>query len=985
MKQVNIQVPSRMLALFVGLLLTVGAFAQQITVKGHVKDATGEPIIGATVKVAGAQQGTVSDFDGNFTLKADQGQTLSVSYIGYQTATVKAAPSIQVTLLDDQTVLQDGVVIGYGTVKKSDATGSVMSVEADQLNKGLATSPADLLQGKTPGVSITTNSGAPGAGSKIRIRGGSSLSASNDPLIVIDGLPISSTDISGGDVLNTINPNDIESFSILKDASATAIYGSRASNGVILITTKKGKAGAKPRVSIDMSASVKTVAKKVDVLGADAFRDFFMANYGGNADAVAALGNASTKWQDEIYRTAFSEEINASVAGGYVAKGLDFKMPYRLSAGFLNNDGTLKTTGMSRGTVGLNLTPTLLEDRLTINLNGKGVFTHNSYADEGAIGAAVQYDPLKPVYNDDGTFHYWMSNGAPNTMSTLNPVALLEQQNKDSYVRRFVGNAQFDYKFKFLEGLRANLNLGLDFSTTTGWNVSDYQSETSYHDKTQNGTGAWEKYTQLRRDQTLEFYLAYAKELKELKSRFDVLGGYSWQRFYNSTTDMKIANDGSEKEYSVDKPVFKTESYLVSFYGRLNYTLMDRYLLTATLRNDGTSRFQNNKWGLFPSVALAWRISEEAFLKNVDALSNLKLRLGYGITGQQNINQGDYPSIATYHTNQGGSYYMFGNNVIVPITAKGYDSNIKWEETTTYNVGLDFGFLRNRINGSIDVYKRVTNDLLNKVPVASGTNLTNYLLMNVGDMENKGIEVALNVVPIEQKDLRWEIGVNVAYNKNEITRLTASDDPSYLGVETGDISGGVGNHIQIQQVGNPINSFYVFQQVYDEAGKPLEGVYVDRNRDGKITDDDRYVYYKPDADVNIGLNTELSYKKWTLSASLRSSLGNYVYNNVASNTEMKADMWTNNFICNRVESATYSDFSQAQYRSDYYVENASWLKLDKVTLAYNICDWARVNFTAQNVFTITNYKGVDPEVGNGIDNNMYPRPRTFLVGASFNF
>ena len=985
MKQVNIQIPSRMLALFVGLLLTVGAFAQQITVKGHVKDATGEPIIGATVKVAGAQQGTVSDFDGNFTLKADQGQTLSVSYIGYQTATVKAAPSIQVTLLDDQTVLQDVVVIGYGTVKKSDATGSVMSVEADQLNKGLATSPADLLQGKTPGVSITTNSGAPGAGSKIRIRGGSSLSASNDPLIVIDGLPISSTDISGGDVLNTINPNDIESFSILKDASATAIYGSRASNGVILITTKKGKAGAKPRVSIDMSASVKTVAKKVDVLGADAFRDFFMANYGGNADAVAALGNASTKWQDEIYRTAFSEEINASVAGGYVAKELDFKMPYRLSAGFLNNDGTLKTTGMSRGTVGLNLTPTLLEDRLTINLNGKGVFTHNSYADEGAIGAAVQYDPLKPVYNDDGTFHYWMSNGAPNTMSTLNPVALLEQQNKDSYVRRFVGNAQFDYKFKFLEGLRANLNLGLDFSTTTGWNVSDYQSETSYHDKTQNGTGAWEKYTQLRRDQTLEFYLAYAKELKELKSRFDVLGGYSWQRFYNSTTDMKIANDGSEKEYSVDKPVFKTESYLVSFYGRLNYTLMDRYLLTATLRNDGTSRFQNNKWGLFPSVALAWRISEEAFLKNVDALSNLKLRLGYGITGQQNINQGDYPSIATYHTNQGGSYYMFGNNVIVPITAKGYDSNIKWEETTTYNVGLDFGFLRNRINGSIDVYKRVTNDLLNKVPVASGTNLTNYLLMNVGDMENKGIEVALNVVPIEQKDLRWEIGVNVAYNKNEITRLTASDDPSYHGVDAGDISGGVGNHIQIQQVGNPINSFYVFQQVYDEAGKPLEGVYVDRNRDGKITDDDRYVYYKPDADVNIGLNTELSYKKWTLSASLRSSLGNYVYNNVASNTEMKADMWTNNFICNRVESATYSDFSQAQYRSDYYVENASWLKLDKVTLAYNICDWARVNFTAQNVFTITNYKGVDPEVGNGIDNNMYPRPRTFLVGASFNF
>ena len=978
MKQVNIQFPLRMLGLLLGLFLSVGAFAQ-IEVKGHVKDATGEPIIGATVRVAGTQTATVSDFDGNFVLKANQGADITISYVGYQQATVKAAPSLTVTLQDDQTVLQDVVVIGYGTVRKSDATGSVMSVEADQLNKGLATSPADLLQGKTPGVQITTNSGAPGAGSTIRIRGGSSLSASNDPLIVIDGLPISSTEISGGDVLNTINPNDIESFSILKDASATAIYGSRASNGVILITTKKGKAGSKPRVNVDMSGSFKTVAKKVDVLGADAFREFFMANYGDNADAVAALGNANTKWQDEIYRSAFSEEINASVTGGYVSKESTFKMPYRVSAGFLNNDGTLKTTGMSRGTVGINLTPTLLNDRLTINLNGKGVFTHNSYADEGAIGAAVQYDPLKPVDS------MWMSNGAPNTMSTLNPVAMLNQQNKDSYVRRFVGNAQFDYKFKFLPGLRANLNLGLDFSTTTGWNISDQYSEVSYHDKVQNGTGAWEKYTQLRRDQTLEFYLAYAKELKEIYSRFDVLAGYSWQRFYNKTTDKKIANDGSGQEYDVSKPIFMTESYLVSFYGRLNYTLLDRYLLTFTLRDDGTSRFQNNKWGLFPSAALAWRISEEPFMKNADWLSNLKLRLGYGITGQQNINQGDYPSIPTVHTNQGGSYYMFGNGIVVPITAKGYASQIKWEETTTYNIGLDFGFARNRINGSIDVYKRKTNDLLNKVPVASGTNLTNYLLMNVGDMENKGIEAALNVVPIEKKDLRWEIGFNIAYNKNKITRLTASDDPSYLGVEAGDISGGVGNKIQIQQVGNPINSFYVYQQVYDEAGKPLEGVYVDRNFDGQITDDDRYVYYKPDADVNLGLNTELSYKKWTLSASLRSSLGNYVYNNVASNTEMKADMWTNNFICNRVSTAPYSNFAQAQYKSDYYVQNASFLKLDKVTLAYNIAPWVRVNFTAQNIFTITKYDGVDPEVANGIDNNMYPRSRNFILGASFNF
>ena len=978
MKQVNIQFPLRMLGLILGLFLSVSAFAQ-IEVKGHVKDATGEAIIGATVRVDGTQTATVTDFDGNFVLKANQGANITISYVGYQNATVKAAPSVEVTLVDDETVLQDVVVIGYGSVRKSDATGSVTSVEADQLNKGLATSPADLLQGKTPGVQVTTNSGAPGAGAKIRIRGGSSLSASNDPLIVIDGLPISSTEISGGDLLNTINPNDIESFSILKDASATAIYGSRASNGVILITTKKGKAGAKPRINVDMSGTFKTVAKKVDVLSADAFREFFVANYGDNADAMAALGNANTKWQDEIYKNAFAEEINASVTGGYVSKEQAFKMPYRVSAGFLNNDGTLKTTGMSRGTLGFNLTPTLFDDRLTINLNAKGVFTHNKFADEGAIGAAVQYNPLKSVD------HKWESNGAPNTMSTLNPVAMLNEQHKSSYVRRFIGNAQFDYKFKFLDGLRANLNLGIDYSTTSGWNITDMGSEISYHNKVENGTGLWEKYTQKRNDKTLEFYLAYARELKEIYSRFDVLAGYSWQHFHNETTNEKESNDGHHTRLYGDPTLFKTESYLISFYGRLNYTFMDRYLLTFTIRDDGTSRFQNNKWGVFPSAALAWRVNEEPFLRNVDWLSNLKLRLGWGITGQQNINQGDYPSIATYHTNQHGSYYWFGNNEIIPITPKGYAAQIKWEETTTYNIGLDFGFVRNRINGSIDVYKRVTKDLLNRVPVAAGTNLTNYLLMNVGDMENKGIEVALNVVPIEKKDLRWEVGVNVSYNKNEITKLTASDDPSYPGVETGGISGGVGNNIQIQKVGNPINSFYVLQQVYDEAGKPLEGVYVDRNHDGQITDDDRYVYYKPDADVNIGFNTELNYKKWTLSAAFRASLGNYVYNNVASNTEMKADMWTNNFICNRVSTAPETNFQQAQYKSDYYVQNASFLKLDKVTLAYNIASWVRVNFTAQNVFTITKYKGVDPEVANGIDNNMYPRSRNFILGASFNF
>ena len=914
--------------------------------------------------------------------------------MGYQTQTVKAARNLDITLEEDANILDNVVVIGYGTVRKSDATGSVQSIEADQLGKGFATSPADLLQGKSAGVSITTNGGAPGAGSTIRIRGGSSLSASNDPLIVIDGLPISSTGISGSaDVLSTINPNDIESFSILKDASATAIYGSRASNGVIVITTKKGTSG-KPKITVDMNATVQTIAKKVDVLDSKGLYNFFVANYGDSENGMAALGatmdadgniiGPNTNWQDEIYRTAFSYETNASVTGGYQNSSKSFKMPYRVSVGWLDNNGILKTSSMNRGTVGLNLTPTLLDDRLTINLNAKGVFTQNNFADEGAIGAAVKYIPTKTVYDDNGNYTRWENNGSVNTMSVLNPVAQLNQQDKTSYVRRFVGNAQFDYKFKYVPGLRANLNLGLDISTSNGYNYSDYQSEISYHDKTQNGAGLYEKYTQLRRDQTLEFYLAYAKELPSIMSRFDVMAGYSWQHFYNKTTDYKQSNDGNNTEYATT-PLFKTESFLVSFFGRLNYAFMDRYLLTATIRRDGTSRFQNNKWGVFPAVALAWRVNEENFLKNVGWLSNLKLRLGWGITGQQNIGQGDYPSIPTYHTNQAGSYYMFGNQTIVPISPKGYAAQLKWEETTTYNLGIDFGFLKNRINGSIDVYKRKTADLLNTIPVTTGTNLTDMLLMNVGDLENTGFEVAINAVPVQTKDWRWEVGLNFAYNKNEITKLTAYDDPSYIGVRTGGISGGVDNVVQLQSVGNPINSFWVYQQVYDQNGRPLDGVFVDRNADGAINDYDRYVYTKPDPDVTLGFNTEVNYKKWTLSASARANFNNYVYNNVASDGEMIADLWTNNFISNRVASAPFSNFSTARYISDYYVRNATFFKLDKVTLAYEIADWIRVHFTAQNVFTITDYDGLDPEVSGGIDNNMYPRPRTFLFGVSLNF
>lgn len=992
MKQVNLKIYRTILPLLLGLFMSLGVCAQQITVKGHVKDTAGEVVIGANVLVKGTTNGTITDIDGNFVLKAAKGAVLSISFIGYKSVEVTAAASVSVVLKDDSHVLSDVVVIGYGTVKKSDATGSIVSVEADHLNKGAIANPADMLQGKSAGVQITTSGGAPGSDATIRIRGGSSLTASNDPLIVIDGLPISNTSISGmSSVLSTINPNDIETFTVLKDASATAIYGSRASNGVIVITTKKGVKGQKkPTVSIDMTGTINLVRKTVDVMDAKTFRNYLTEKI-GNQNAINALGTADTDWQDQIFRTCFGEEVNASIAGSMNGKGIMNSLPYRVSLGYLNDDGVLNTSNMNRTTASINLSPTFLDNRLTANLNAKGVYVKNTFADEGAIGAAVSYDPTQPVHSDKGINGYsaWMltdDSGSrySNTMSILNPVALLNDRDDRSTVKRFVGNSQFDYKFLYIPGLRANMNLGLDISSSDGTVDTPTGSEVSYHEKTQNGSGMHEDYTQLRRDESLEFYLNYVKDIKSISSKIDVMGGYSWQHFYNSTTDVSVKQNDRTAVLS-DSP-YKTESYLVSFYGRLNYSLLDRYLLTFTARDDGTSRFQNNKWGLFPSAALAWRITEEPWMKGTSTyLSNLKLRLGYGVTGQQELNSGDYPSIPTYHTNQMGSYYMFGNSVIIPISPRAYDADLKWEQTATYNVGVDFGFFKNRISGSVDAYYRKTKDLINNVPIPAGTNLSNYITMNVGDLENKGVELSMDFVPVDTKDWNWDFGFNLSWNKNKITKLTASDDPDYAGVATGGISGGVGNNIQLHKVGYSTSSFYVFEQVYDVSGNPIEGAYVDRNGDGLINDKDKYIYKKPAPSIFMGFNTSLKYKQWTLAASARASFGNYVYDNVASNYEMQADMWTNSFAANRLVSAIHSNFSNAQYTSDYYVRNASFFKLDKVTLAYQLAKWIRVQATAQNILTITKYKGVDPEISNGIDNNLYPRPTSFLVGASLNF
>ena len=987
-----------LLTLVVGLFLSVGAFAQQIAVKGIVKDTTGEPVIGANVLVKGTTNGTITDFDGNFQLMANQGDIIVISFIGYSAQELPAtAELMNVVLKDDSEMLSEVVVIGYGTVKKNDLTGSVSTVKADQINKGVVSTPSDLLRGKSAGVVVTSGSGQPGAGATIRIRGGSSLSATNDPLIIIDGLPISNASISGmADPLSSINPNDIESFTVLKDASATAIYGSRASNGVIVITTKKGSKGGSsvPQINFDFTTSLSNVSDYVDVMNANQLRETIINRYGEDSDTYRALGNANTDWQKEIYQTAETYETNLSLNGKF-GLGKVGSMPYRFSGGFLSQEGVLKTSKMDRGTLSLNLNPSLFDDHLTINLNGKGTYAKNIFANQGAIGAAVRMNPTLPIYDnsEQGLHGYaiWRAtNGSVNTMATMNPIALLEEKDDRGSAKRFIGNAQFDYKLHGFEDVRLNLNLGLDYSKSNGNIDTPEGSEQSYHSTDESGSGAHETYDYMRRDQTLEAYMAYAHDFN--LHHVDAMAGYSWQHFFYQSSSLKVKQN--DRNAVLTERNNKSEYFLVSFFGRANYTYSDKYMLTLTLRRDGTSRFQNNKWGTFPSVALGWNVGNEEFLKENETISALKLRLSWGQTGQQGVGKSDYPTLATYYKNDKGSYYQFGGQTIKPVAGLGYNADLKWETTTTWNAGLDFGFLNGRITSSIDVYYRETKDLLNYIPVPSFSNLTNYLDTNIGSLENTGVEFEINTYPIETEDWNWQIGANVAWNKNKITKLTASPNET-SGVLTGNISGGVGNTIQMHQVGYPASSFHVYEQVYDKNGNPIEGEYVDRNGNGSIDEGDKYFYHKPSADITLGLNTTLKYKNWTLAASAHGSIGNWVYNNVASDGELLTDLWTNSFVSNRLESAVTTNFaSKAQYLSDYYIRDGSFLKIDNITLGYNFPELFKAKdravglnlyFTVQNVCTFTKYDGLDPEVYGGIDNNIYPRPRTFTLGAKLNF
>jgi iron complex outermembrane receptor protein len=997
-----------LLMLFAGIH---AGLAQQGDVTGAVTDAsTGQTLPGVTILIKGTTTGTTTGIDGDYRITVNPGDVLVFSYVGFipQEIVVQPGTTVNVMLKVSMAELEEFVVIGYGVQKKDDATGSVAALGTEDFVKGAITAPTQLITGKVAGVQVVSGGGAPGEGATVRIRGGSSLSASNDPLYVIDGVPIDNEGVSGmRNPLNTINPNDIETFTVLKDASATAIYGSRASNGVIIITTKKGKAGAGKRpVQLNYNGvfSLYQPTKKIEVLDADQFSTLINERFPNQA---YRLGKENTDWQEEIYRDAFGMDhyINAT---GSIAQ----TVPFRVSYGYTDQDGILKNDNMNRHTLAGSFNPTFFDDHLKVDLNIKTMFINNKFADRGAIGAAIQYDPTKPIESDSVYLVKWNDvNGDPDSMMTdyggywawiqdngsgqpveqgsSNPVALLNMRDDESDVTRIIGNIQLDYKFHFLPELRANLNLGLDKSNSEGSVfVPDYAP---WMFDPLNGGGLKSDYTQDKKNELLDFYMQYVRDVESISSTFDVMGGYSWQHFWRENTNY---SRNVMETLVTDSSFDATESYLVSFFGRFNYTLMDKYLLTFTLRNDGTSRFsEDTRWGLFPSVAIAWKILDESWMEGSSVLSQLKLRAGWGITGQQNIGQGDYPYLARYTYSDAEAKYQFGDTYITTLRPEGYDSKIKWEETTTFNIGLDYGFAGDRFYGSIDYYFRETEDLLNVIPVPAGTNLTNFILTNVGNMENEGFEFSINTKPIVKKDLKWDINFNATYNVNEITKLTAVDDPEYLGVFTGGISGGVGNTVQIHSVGQPANSFFVYEQVYDAEGNPIEGLYVDRNGDGAITDADRYHYKDPTAKFYFGIASDLYFKQWSLSFSGRANFGNYVYNNVSSENAVYERLFRPEgpYLGNVTADVLDINFVTPQYLSNYFIQDGSFFRMDFITLGYLFNDLADGNldlalsFTVNNAFVITNYKGLDPEISGGIDNRIYPRPRVYALGVNLTF
>jgi len=997
MKQVNIQFPLRMLGLLLGLFLSVGAFAQ-IDVKGHVKDATGEDVIGATVRVVGTQTATVTDFDGNFAIKANQGADISVSFVGYQTVTVKAAPTLEITLQDDAALLKEVVVIGYGVARKSDLTGSVTAIKPDEKNHGVITNAQDMMQGKIAGVNVTTNGGAPGDGATIRIRGGSSFYA-NDPLIVIDGLAMDNQGVKGlSNPLSMVNPADIESFTVLKDASATAIYGSRGSNGVIIITTKKGRKNQAAKVSYNGNVSASVIKKYADVLDGNQYRDLVKQLYGTESGRYALLGNANTDWQKEIYRTALSHDHNITVAGGLA------NMPYRLSVGFTGQQGIVETSDFKRLTTSVTLNPSYLEDHLKFNINGKFMYARNRYANSGAIGNAVSFDPTQSVFSDDAKYKqfggYWQwTQNAPYgdsawpyskiALAQANPRSQLMSDYNRANSFDYQGNIEVDYQIHGFEDLRVHMNFSGDWANgTQKRDMQPWGPDNFYY-------GNYSKDHENKYNLNYTAYLQYYKDFLKTQ-HFDIMAGYEWrhEKYWGDSNSFGLYPETSSTpnaKYNEQNSEWKSEHYLVSFYGRANYIAFDRYMLTATLRADGSSRFaKGHKWGYFPSAAFGWKINEEKFLKNVKSLSELKLRLGWGMTGQQE-GIGDYNYIPAYQqpTSTQALYPVAGEGYqYIPL---GYNEDLKWETTTTYNAGIDFGFLNNRITGSFDVYHRKTTDMLMSAPVAAMSNFGNRITKNIGSMKNTGFELSLTVRPIQTEDVQWEISGNATYNKNEIAELAGDGQP----IEYGDVGLGTGNYALAHQEKQPMGSFWVYQQVYGEDGKPLQGVVVDRDGNGVIDINDRYFYKSSIAPWLLGFSNRVQYKAWDFGFGLRASIGNYVFNQRKMGQRSLEYIGTGTgYMSNTIPSAYEVNYKNGDKiydaLTDYFVENASFLKCDNITVGYTFKTRddglnGRVYASATNVFTITKYKGMDPEVNGGIDNVIYPRPLTLLLGLNLNF
>lgn len=962
--------------------------AQTRTIKGEVTDAqNGEALIGATVMVEGEKGGTVTDFDGNFSLQvSSSAKKIKVSYIGYIDKVLSISDNMKVKLESDSKALADVVVIGYGTARKSDLTGSVATVKSKDFNKGLVSSPEQLINGKVSGVQIMSNSGSASAGSTIRVRGGASLNASNDPLIVLDGVPLEQGGISGNssNFLSMINPSDIESMTVLKDASSTAIYGSRASNGVIIITTKKGQQGA-VKVNFNTTNSLQTRAQMVDMLSRDEFVN--VINQFGTDNQKSLLGTANTDWNDEVYRTAFGTDNNLSVSGS-----IDKWLPFRVSVGYYNQSGLVRKDNVERWTGNVVLTPSFFQDHLKLTINAKGTLNNNSFNNGGAVWAAATFNPTIPVYSGNDKYGGYNealdADGYPVNAGVRNPRGLVDLYDSKSKVSRFIGSMDVDYKVHFLPDLKLHATVGADYAKGDGTIYVPAYAAQSYNKDESLGGSDYKYGPQKNENRLLTLYANYAKYFEDIKSNVDLTAGYDYQ-YWKSTTPLYYTKSAAGTNLSTVK-ASDYRHVMLSYYGRINYSFDGKYLLTATVRRDASSRFsKDTRWGTFPSVALGWTLTEEPWLKNQKVLSNLKLRASYGVTGQQE-GIGNYNYLPVYTYSVTGAEAFINGQYINTYRPEAYVSDLKWETTTSWNFGLDFGFLDGRIGGAIDFYTRKTKDLLASVPTAAGTNFSKTILTNVGNVDSKGIEVSLNATPIQTKDWEWNLSYNFTWQDMKVKNLSLIKGGSQTNVKVGPSIDAY--QFQVLSEGYEPYMFYVYHQLYDsKTGKPIEGAYADLNNDGEINESDLYRYHSPAPKYIMGLSTSLRYKQLTLGMSFRANIDNYVYNGMGMSTGAFETVSYNNSQLNNLNTSFLkTGFKTRQYLSDYYVENASFLKLDNLSLSYNvgkINKWASLTVSAmvQNVFTITGYSGTDPEVPNGMDNSFYPRPRTYSVSLGLQF